>query len=173
MNAVLIILRLVHIFAGVFWVGAAFVLFFFIAPAARDLAPESQRFLQNLMGRRRLSVALGVASLLTVLAGAALYGIDSGGFRWSWISSGVGLGFTLGALAALGSLVLGATILGPTSRRMGALAAELNHNPGPPPAGAAAEMERLNARMAAAGRVNILLLAIALLSMATARYWVF
>jgi hypothetical protein len=44
---------------------------------------------------------------------------------------------------------------------------------GPPTAEQQAEMSRLSARMDSAGRVNITLLLIALLGMATARYLVF
>ncbi len=34
MNIVMLILRLVHIFGGVFWVGAALMMGFFVSPTA-------------------------------------------------------------------------------------------------------------------------------------------
>ena len=187
MNIILILLRIVHIGAGVFWVGAALVSVAFIAPAARASGPEGQKFVRTLMVDRRLTLAMYVASWLTIGAGALLYLRDSGGLQMSWITSGVGLGFTIGAFAALASLLLGLAVLGPTVRRMGALGAAMGAADGPSSAerqaphlhldlgeGAGqAEMSRLNARMGAATRINVILLVISLLCMATARYWLF
>jgi uncharacterized membrane protein len=173
----ILLLRIVHIFAGVFWVGAAIVTFAFFGPAARAVAAEdpraSQKFVQTVMGRQRLTTAMGAAAGLTMLAGIMLYGIDSGGFRLSWITSGVGLGFTIGALAAIASAFVGGVILQPTSSRIGALGAAMAERGGPPSAEQQAEMGRLSARMNSVGRINITLLLIALLGMATARYLVF
>lgn len=171
------LLRIVHIFSGVFWVGAAIVTFAFIAPAARSVALDdpqaSQKFVQTVMGRRGLSNAMNAAAGLTMLAGILLYGIDSGGFRLSWVTSGVGLGFTIGALAAIASAFLGRTILQPAASRIGALGAAIAERGTPPTPEQQAEMGRLNARMNSVGRVNITLLLIALLGMAVARYLVF
>jgi hypothetical protein len=91
----------------------------------------------------------------------------------SWITSAVGLGYTIGAIAALASLLLGLTVLAPTARRMGALGAAMEAADGPSPAERQAEMGKLGARMGAATRINVALLSIALLCMATARYWLF
>jgi uncharacterized membrane protein len=101
MDIFLILLRIIHIFAGVFWVGAALIGTFFLVPAARSSGPEGLKFIQTLMVRMRFQTAIIVAAVLTILAGFFLYARDSGGFQQSWITSSVGLGFTIGALAAL------------------------------------------------------------------------
>lgn len=173
MNIILILLRILHIGAGVFWVGAALVSVAFITPAARASGPEGQRFVRTLMVERRLTLAVNVSSWLTIGAGALLYLRDSGGLQMSWITSGVGLGFSIGALAALVSVLLGMTVLGPTARRIGALGAAMQAGNGPASAERQAELSRLNARMGVATRINVVLLTIALLCMATARYWSF
>jgi uncharacterized membrane protein len=172
-NILLILLRIVHIGAGVFWVGAALVSVAFIAPAARASGPEGQKFVRSLMVDYRLTQAMYVASWLTIGAGVLLYLRDSGGLQMSWITSAVGLGYTIGAIAALASLLLGLTVLAPTARRMGALGAAMEAADGPSPAERQAEMGKLGARMGAATRINVALLSIALLCMATARYWLF
>jgi hypothetical protein len=50
-------LRLFHIVAGAFWVGAAVFGAFFVMPAARAAGPEGGRFAGNLM--KRMAPALG------------------------------------------------------------------------------------------------------------------
>jgi len=72
-NSTTIVLRLIHILAGTFWVGAIFLLAGFLVPTARSSGPEGGRFMQQLMLRRRLPVFLGVAMLLTVLSGLVMY----------------------------------------------------------------------------------------------------
>jgi uncharacterized membrane protein len=166
-----IILRLIHIAAGIFWVGAAFVLFLFIQPSVKDLGPEGQRFMGHLAARKRLPTVILSSGLLTVIAGALLYWRVSGGFDVAWIRSGPGIGFTIGALAALITLILGLTLTKPAVDRIGALGQEIARGGGQPTPAQAAEMQRLQARTVALGRVSMVLLAIAVATMATARYY--
>jgi hypothetical protein len=173
MDIYLIVLRIIHIVAGVFWVGAALVGTFFLGPAARYSGPEGFKFIQTLMGRARFQASIGAAATLTILAGFLLYARDSAGFQLDWILSGVGLGFTVGALAALASFLEGAFVIGPTGRKFGELSAAIQSQGGAPSPDQQAEIERLNARMNSAGLANTVLLLVALLAMATARYWTF
>jgi uncharacterized membrane protein len=170
MDFYLILLLIVHIFAGIFWVGATIFSSAFILPAARSMGLEGQKLMQNLMVRRRFPVAMAISSSLTILAGILLYWRDSGGLQLSWITSPVGLGFTIGALAALASYFYGALVMGPTARRFGELHAAIHAEA---TAKQQAELSRLDARMSTGGRINIVLMIIALLGMATARYWWF
>ncbi|HEX9616523.1 MAG TPA: hypothetical protein VGA03_03855 [Anaerolineales bacterium] len=173
MDIFVILLRIIHIFAGMFWVGAALIGTFFLVPAAKSSGPEGQKFIQNLMERFRFRAAISVAAILTILAGFLLYVRDSGGLQLSWITSSVGLGFTIGALAALASLFYGAIVMGPTGKKFGELAAAIQSQGNPPTPEQGSEMAKLNARMSSASLVNMVLLVIALLAMATARYWSF
>ena len=84
----LLLLRIVHILAGVGWVGGAVIHTLFLEPSAKATAPDSRRFMQYLMGRGRYSVFMAVTSGLTVLAGGLLFWNSSGGFQWIWIRSG-------------------------------------------------------------------------------------
>jgi uncharacterized membrane protein len=165
-----IILRVIHIAAGTFWVGAAFVLFLFIQPSVRDLGPEGQRFGGHLATRRKLPLLIMVSGIVTVLAGALLYWRASGGFDGDWIGSGPGIGFTVGALAAIATLVLGLSMTKPAVDRIGALGQEIAGSGGRPTPEQAAEMQRLQARTVTLGKVSMVLLAIAVVAMATARY---
>jgi uncharacterized membrane protein len=165
-----IILRVIHIGAGAFWVGAAFVLFLFVQPSVKDLGPEGQRFMGHLATRKRLPLMITLSGVVTVLAGLLLYWRASGGLDVDWITSGPGLGFTVGALAAIVTLALGLSITKPAVDRIGALGQEIASRGGQPTPEQGDEMRRLQARTVAVGRVTMVLLAIAVVAMAVARY---
>src|SRR5688572_8996596 len=62
-----ILLRLIHILGGIFWVGTMMLLAAFLIPTVRATGREGGKFMEHLMQQRRLRVYLGVAMLLTVL----------------------------------------------------------------------------------------------------------
>jgi uncharacterized membrane protein len=165
-----IILRVIHIVAGTFWVGAAFVLFLFIQPSAKELGPEGQRFMGHLAVKKKLPMLITFAGILTVLAGILLYWRASDGFDADWISSGPGVAFTVGGLAAIITLALGLSITKPAVDRIGALGQEIAAGGGQPTPSQASEMQRLQARFVQMGRLSMVLLTIAVVAMATARF---
>src|SRR5512134_4078740 len=113
MNAYLLILfRIVHIFAGALWIGAAISYLFFFKPTVKAIGPAGPQFMQNLAERRKYPVFMMITSLLTILAGGALYLYASGGFNLAWIKTGTGLGFTIGSLAALVAFLVGGMGIG-------------------------------------------------------------
>ncbi len=61
------------------WAGSAFVLARFIEPAAAATLPESNKFMQQMMGAGGYVIVQAIAGPLTVLAGLILYWIDSSG----------------------------------------------------------------------------------------------
>jgi len=172
MDILQIVLRIAHIFGGVMWVGGAVMFFFFLEPTAKATAPESQKYMGYLMSRGRFIKFMTVVSMTTILAGALLYWRTSG-FRIEWITSGPGLGFTIGATAGITVFVLGNLLIGPTAEHLAGLAQQIQAAGVPPSAEQAAELGRLEARLSKLGRIDILLLGTALLTMATARYWTF
>ena len=72
MNYYMLILRIIHIMGGVFWVGSAWMMAGFIQPAAKAAGPDAAKFMQRLMQSRH-SILISVAAVLTVLSGALLY----------------------------------------------------------------------------------------------------
>jgi uncharacterized membrane protein len=170
MDWYVIILRVIHIAAGVFWVGAVFVLFLFIQPSVKELGPEGQRFMGHLTVRRKLPMVIVLAAALTILAGILLYWRASGGFDVDWITSGPGIAFTVGGLAAIATLALGLSITKPSVDRMGAIGQEIAASGGQPTPSQATEMQRLQTRTVLIGRVSMVLLTIAVVTMATARF---
>jgi uncharacterized membrane protein len=169
MNAITIILRLIHIFAGVFWVGSSLTLVGFVEPAARAIGPEGAKFMQRLTGQTRFTFFAALSAPLTVLAGLVLYWQDSG-FRPEWILTPSGLGFTVGGLAGIAAFVLGAAIIGPTAGQIAALGKEIQAAGGPPTPAQATKMHTLQEKLHRIGVWGAALLALAVVAMATARY---
>ncbi|HEY9015009.1 MAG TPA: hypothetical protein VIM84_08095 [Gemmatimonadales bacterium] len=168
-TALTIVLRLVHILAGIFWVGSIFLLVGFLAPAVRASGPEAGRFMQHLMLRRRLSASLGIAMGLTVLSGIAMYARLASATHGAWAGSRPGIVFGFGGLAAILGGIVGGMISGPTARKMVALGQEAAQRGGLS-ADQQVEMARLQSRSAFASVLTAALLLVAATAMAVARY---
>src|SRR5438874_1607809 len=124
MDIVMIVLRLIHILTGVFWVGGSFMLMSYVVPAANAAGPAGGQFMQRFMQGNAQRAILSAGGL-NVLAGVLLYLRDSAGLQLSWITSPVGLTFTVGALAAIAALIYGGAVTAPAGARMGRLGQEM------------------------------------------------
>jgi uncharacterized membrane protein len=169
----LFLLRIVHIFAGALWVGAAISYLFFFKPSVKAIGPAGPQFMQNLAERRKYPLFMISTSLLTVLAGGILYWFSSGGFNAAWITSGPGIGFTIGSLAALVAFLVGNFGIGPTAAQMGALGQQIGTSGGSPTPEQISTLQALEKKLARAELIDFVMLVIAMVTMATARYWTF
>ncbi|MFH1183791.1 MAG: hypothetical protein V1755_01980 [Chloroflexota bacterium] len=169
MNALLIILRLIHIVGGVLWVGTALLNTFFLAPTVAATAEAGQKFMGHLVTKARLTARVTLASYLTLLSGACLYWIDSQGFTSAWQSSGPGVGFGLGAAAGFIGLGFG-QLVGKNATLVARLAGQTE---GTPSLDQSAAIQKAQTRMTSAGRISTSFLIVSLVLMATARYWHF
>lgn len=170
MDAYMVVLRIVHIVAGAFWVGSAIVVFRFLQPAARELGPAASPLMMNLSQKRRLpDITLGAAGL-TVLAGLLMYWRVSDGLDPDWIGSAPGLAITLGALAAIAAVSLGASVVRPSMLAAGAIGQEVAASGGPPTPEQSARIQALQGKVRSAGNVIVPLLVFAVAAMAAARY---
>lgn len=165
-NNVVIILRLVHIISGVFWVGSGLVMFFFISPTLGATAEAGQKFAQHLMLKTRFTAILTSSAILTVLAGALLYWRDSDGLSSSWMNTTQGLGFGVGAFFGLVGLVFGAMV-GSTN---GALAKQGSQIQGKPTPEQLTQIGALRKRLSVVSPINVYSLILATLLMAISRY---
>jgi hypothetical protein len=165
-----IVLRIVHIFSGVFWAGGTFFLLGVITPAVQFAGADGGKFMQHVVRQGRMSRVQGIAAGLTVVAGLLLYWRTSGHLNPAWITSGPGLALTVGGLAGLAAAAYGGAAVGGTASRMGKLAQEVHDAGGPPGQEQMAELQRLGARLGSAGQVTAGLLVIALLGMSISQY---
>ncbi|HVH68264.1 MAG TPA: hypothetical protein VM716_10385 [Gemmatimonadales bacterium] len=161
-------LRLVHIVAGVVWVGSAVFMTALLLPAARAAGSDGGRFVAGLMGRTRPVFA--IAMLLTVIPGFIMYGRLSAGFNRAWVTSRPGLALATGAVATIAAVLVGALVSAPAGSKMAALRKTLETHGGVPTEAQTAQLRSLQARAERAGQLAALLLVIAAGTMAVARY---
>jgi uncharacterized membrane protein len=138
MRAELLVLRFVHIIAGIMWVGSGVFVAFFLIPALaanRQIMPQVMEGLQ----RRRVFIIIPTAGLLAILSGIRLLWIDSAGFADSYMATGPGRTFSIGGAAAIIALLFQVFVSRPAGVRLGAIAAQLAASP------PATERERLTA----------------------------
>jgi uncharacterized membrane protein len=166
----LIILRIVHILTGVFWVGSGLFFFFLLEPAVNELGPQGAPVMRHLAQKKKMPVVIVSASALTVLAGLLLYWRDSNGFDLDWVTSPTGLAFGLGGIAAIVAFLMGFVAIKPRVDRMGAIGADVAAAGGTPSQAQLAEIQGIQHSLRRIGLVDMLLLTFAVLTMATARF---
>lgn len=166
MEFILVLLRIIHIFAGVFWTGAAWMMVLFIEPTIGALGPDGRKFMNHLSSVRRYPLYLSLAAVLTLLAGWIL-------FFWRYglvgLSTPTGLSFAIGGVLGLAAGVIGG-LASPTAAKMTKLGTEIARQGKPPTPEQTAEMSALQTRLRRANLWMAILATFALLTMATARY---
>jgi uncharacterized membrane protein len=172
MNLLIIILRILHIMAGVSWAGGAIHYFLFIGPTATATAPESQKFMSYLLEQKRWTKFMSDMSLLTILPGGALY-YRIGRVNWGWVTTPSGVGFTVGAIAGILLFAAGHLLIAPRINTMGKISREIQANGGSASAQQTARLNQIQKDMEIIGKVDFVLMLVALLAMSTARYWSF
>ena len=166
MNILILILRLLHILGGVFWVGGALAMNFFIGRSISATGDAGRQFAGYLIGKTPFTTIMTSAAMTAVTAGFLLYGIDSNWFTSAWQSSGPGIGFGIGALFALVGLVTG-IMNGNNNQAMGRLGAQIQ---GKPTNEQAAKLGAIQKQQAWVIPVNSYSLLLAVIFMATSRY---
>lgn len=166
MDIVAVVLRIVHIVAGVLWVGATGLFFFYLEPAMNRLGPDAEKFVDELVNRRKVPIYFVVLSTLNVLAGVILYWRDFGGIS----TSPLGLALGLGGVAALIAWLGGNLLIPRTLWKQMAIVAEMKASEGPPPAELVSRMHAGQERLRLIGLIDIVLLLFAVAAMASARY---
>ncbi len=169
MNSLVIVLRLIHILSGAFWVGSNILFVYFISPTVAATGESGQKFIAYLMTRSKVHLIIIGSAILTVLAGGSLYWIDSGGFKSGWFGSPASWGFGIGGILALVGLVFG-ILVGKNSNQLGQLAAQIQGKPTPEQM---AKIQAAQRQLKFQSPISSIVLILALACMATARYWRF
>ena len=172
MNATIIILRVLHILCGVYWVGTVFFIAQYFEPIVRGMGPAGAPIIQGLQARGYFS-KMPIIAVITVLSGVGLLYIDSSGFSAAWMSSLTGVGLSIGALFGVAGLGVGLSVMRPTTVRMAKLNQEAQSIPdGPARAAHLAPMAGLRNRITIASRWTAALLLVAVVAMSVSRYLV-
>ena len=166
----LLVLRLVHILGGIFWLGSGLFTTFFLMPALGSVGPAAAGPLMGALQQRRFFTVLPIVALLTILSGLRLFHIVSAGFAPAYLSSPTGQTFIWSGIAAVAAFLLSLFVARPAALRAGQLGASMSSLPQEQRAGQAAEVERLRRRSAVASVLAMVFLVSAAAGMAVARY---
>ena len=171
MNSEILVLRLLHIFSGVFWAGGVFYIAFFIFPAVNALGPEGGKFMQQLSRTKKMPTVMSIMGIINVIVGIRMMQIVSGNFQGAWFQSRFGIAITIGAIATLGALIIGLFFNRPRANRMAAIGAQVAASGTPPKTEQMQEMGMLKNKLEKGVKVMAWHLVVAVVLMATARYW--
>jgi hypothetical protein len=169
MTAEIIVLRLVHVVGGIFWVGAILLNSLFLLPAMMEAGPGAGAVMAGLQRRKLMSV-LPLVALLTILAGARLMWIASAGSGDTYFQSATGRTLATGAAAGIIAFLIGVFVGRPSGMRAGQLGAAIAKAPESERPALAAELAAVNRRAGLASKTVVVLLLIAASAMAVARY---
>ena len=125
--------------------------------------------MRDLTKVRRFPTVILTATLVTVGAGVLLYVRNAGGVEL-WLDSPTGVGFTIGAAAAIVSFLLGPLGILPTIKKLEAIGDTLTAERRPPTAEEGAALGALQTRLRTIGAVDLVFLAGAILFMSMSRY---
>lgn len=151
----LLLARVLHVVVGIFWAGTIIFNAMLLGPAIQDTGPEGGKVM-GALARRGMLTIMPIAGIIVILSGTWLYWHVSGGFSPGYMGSRPGMLYGLGMVAATLGLLLGFIILRPAMAKMATATPE--------------EAPALRQRAAVAGRLIAILVVIAVLTMAVARY---
>jgi len=169
MNVELILLRLVHVLGGMFWVGTGLFSAFFLMPTLAASGATMGTVMAGLQ-RRRLYTVLPIVAILTIGSGMRLMYLASAGLDATYFASTSGRAFaTAGASATLAWLV-SAVVVRPSMQRATLLAATLADADEAERAALERQAAALRRRGQLGSTVALVLLVIGAAGMAIARY---
>lgn len=168
----MIILRVIHIFAGAFWVGVSFFNIYFLQPTVRATGAEGSKVMQHLTRGTRFTSTVYAAATLNMLSGLIMYWVISG-FDISFLSSGYGLVLTIGAIAGLVAWLVAILVIRDVLKRMAGIGQQIQAQRSPPSPDQSAQLGALGARLMSVGQANLVFMTISLLGMSVAQYAAF
>ena len=163
-----LVLRLVHVLAGVLWAGTGVFVSLFLMPSLMEAGPAAGPVMAGLQ-KRRLMLYFPVLAVLTVLSGLRLIWLDAAGSA-AFMHTRGGLTFAIGGTCGLIAFILGMTVTGPSMGRAAKLTEQLAATPEAERAALGAQIHALRLRAAAVGKVIAVLLILAATAMGVARY---
>lgn len=169
MNVLMIILRIIHVLAGIFWVGFAIFNIAFLQPTIRTTGAEGQKTFQYLMRKTKLMSTVYVAATLTTLTGLIQYAIVSH-MQWSFVNSGWGLVITIGSVAGLIAWIIAIHFIRSIFNKIGTLGQEIQSHDGAPEPAQLEQMQQLTGRLGQFAKTAVVFMIISVIGMAAARY---
>lgn len=163
-------IRVLHILLAATWFGAAVAMMFFVMPAIKDAKGAGGAVMAGLQSRKYPMIMQAIAGL-TVLTGFDLYRRFTGNFDPVLSGSMGGRVFGAGAIAGILALIVGASIVGRTMKKIGETMAKASTMAdGPEKAALVASVGPMQARAEMFGKLVIVLMVIAIVTMSLGHY---
>jgi uncharacterized membrane protein len=162
------ILRILHIFGAVAWIGGGMFMTSVVLPSAKDAGADGAKFMQAVGRSGRLVRLFTGASITTTLAGLILYPM----LQYPTLMSAGSLGaiiLTIGALVGILTFLHGIFGSGSVSRKMVNLSKEMASRNGPPTPEQIQLAQSLATRSANQAAISVAMGSITLLLMAAAQ----
>lgn len=159
MNTELVVLRILHIVAGVFWAGAAVYLAMVLEPKLRALGGEIERDVLRAISKLN-SLWITLSAIITIGTGFALISRTPGRTFDQLFSNGWGTAIGIGLIASLFAFFLSGWVGMNTAKLRRALIE----------GEAGDSVQQLRSRISLGSQVNAVLVIIAVGTMAAARY---
>jgi len=165
----LLVLRLVHILCGIFWVGSGLFtgLFLFPALATPGIQPGP---VVNALRERGLMTALPITALLTIGSGLRLMALTSAGFSSAWFATSTGRAYAAAGAASVVAFLISLLIARPAAVKAAQLGGSLANAPENQRATLGAQLASLRRRNAVSSAIVLALLIFAAAGMSVARY---
>ena len=170
MDVTMIVLRIIHIGAGVFWAGAVFVNEGFLLPTMKATGPGGAPFMRHLMGVKKYPVRIATAGILVILSGLGMYWRNGAVSNGTWYRSRQAMVYGIGALAAIIALVYGLAVLTRAAAKLNQAGAAVAASGGPPSPEQAATIAAMQQRITSGTHFVAGLIGIAVIAMAIGRY---
>ncbi len=162
------VFRLIHIIAGVIWVGAGITLSMYIEPALKASGVDTSKVMRALYTKSGFDKLMPIVAILTTVAGLVLYWVVSDGFSSvDYMRSGQGTVLGVGVVFGLLAFGHGFAALGGQSRKYIKLVKEVGDDPNSEQQDALHTLEK---KLMLHGKISMWLSIIALFFMAGARY---
>ncbi len=165
-----VVWRLVHLFAGAYWIGVALFSVLFLTPVVRRTGPDGQSVMRELIGKTWFPYSMAGAGALAVGSGAVLYWQVSGRLSGAWITSGPGMALTAGAVAGVAGWLVSELVQARSSVQMARIGRAIEAGGAAPMPEQLEAMRLHQARIMLGAKVTSLLLIVALFGMAVWRY---
>ena len=169
MDVSMIVVRLIHILGGIFWVGAMIFVMRFLMPAMVEAGPDGGKVMAGIM-RRGYTQAMMVAGILVILSGLYLYWRVSAGFDRHYLESRPGHTYAFGGIFAIIAFTIGVSITRPAMMKATALTQSASGATGAEKDTLLAQAQALRIRGAKAGKIVMWLLILSTITMAIGRY---
>lgn len=169
----MLLFRFLHIIAGALWVGSAFLFVAIIGPSAAEVGPSAGPLLEVAVKKRKVAKVITGFAMVTVAAGWVMWFknmLDAPSLS-DWVSSTFGLVLTFGGVVATITFFVGYFGVGRNVEQLVDLGGEVAAAGGPPSPEQQAEMTRLQGALERHGKLDLVLLLVAITAMSTARYW--